>query len=79
MLLTIADIVRDCVGLLPNCVFLESFKFYAPILNELFQRVEHQVVEAVLSMIEGGQSEDRLGVLRKSLLPNAETGNETGV
>lgn len=79
MLLAIGDVVGYCISLLPNIIFFKTFKFYGSILNKLFQRIEHQVIEAVLPMIEGSQSEDRFGIFRKSLLSYTKTCNKAGV
>jgi hypothetical protein len=79
VLLTIVEIVGHCIRFIPLRIALIARVLYGIILNELLQRVQHQVVEAVLPVIEGGQGEDGLGILRKGLLAQAETGDEARI
>ena len=79
VLLTIVEIVAYCICLIPLRIALIARVLNGIIHNELLQRVQHQVIEAVLPMIEGGQREDGLGILRKGPLAQAETGDEAGI
>lgn len=55
VLLAIVEIVSHCVGFIPLGITLIARVLNGIILDELLQRVEHQVIEAVLPVIEGGQ------------------------
>lgn len=79
VLLAIVEIVGHCIRFIPLGIALIARVLNGIILDELLQRVEHQVIEAVLPVIEGGQGEDCLGILREGLLAQAEAGDETGI
>ena len=51
VLLTISEIVSHCIRLIPFRIAIIAHVLNGIILNKLLQRVEHQVIKAVLPVI----------------------------
>ncbi len=60
-------------------ILVKAFNYNCLILYELLHSVNHQILEAILSVIESRQSERCLRILRESLLSDAKASDQARV
>jgi hypothetical protein len=62
-----------------NGVLVVPIYLNGVILYELLKGIQQKVIKAVLPVIEGRKSKDRLGILRESLLADTKAGYQARI
>jgi hypothetical protein len=60
-------------------ILVVPLNLYGVVLYKLLNCIQQEIIQAVLPVIEGRESKDRLGILREGLLADAKAGYQARI